>query len=84
MLEKHISLRKAALQVGVSHHTLKIWLREDLGILIPFVKRGSKTLVRERDVQRLLEKRRDARGAQAPKAPKNSKGKYWPVDVVTP
>jgi predicted site-specific integrase-resolvase len=62
-LEKHLSLSRAASLIGVSHHTLKDWLRKDLGILIPRVRRGAKTLVRERDVQRVLEMRRDARTA---------------------
>ena len=62
MLEKHISLRRAAGLIGISHHTLKLWLQQD-GIYIPRVRRGSKVLVRERDVMRLLEKRRDVREA---------------------
>lgn len=63
MLEKHYSLRAAAKKIGVGPSTLKRWLRLDLGILIPHVRRGGRVMVRERDVEKVVEKRRDARRA---------------------
>jgi predicted site-specific integrase-resolvase len=63
MLEKHYSLREAAKQIGVDPRALKRWLRQDLGILLPRVRRGGKVMIRERDIQRVVEKRADARTA---------------------
>ena len=60
-IEKHMSLREAARRAGVGHKALKKWLAQDLGICFPRVPHGSRILVRERDVERVLEKRRDAR-----------------------
>jgi predicted site-specific integrase-resolvase len=60
-IEKHLSLRQAARQAGVDGKTLKDWLARDLGICFPRVVHGAKLLVRERDVERVLERRRDAR-----------------------
>ena len=62
-LEKHLSLRAAARMVGISPHTLKKWLRKHSGILLPCVERGSRMMLRERDVQRVVEIHRDARTA---------------------
>jgi predicted site-specific integrase-resolvase len=62
-LERHYSLREAARLVGIDPRVLKRWLLQDLGILVPRVRRGGKTMIRERDVERVLEKRRDARAA---------------------
>jgi hypothetical protein len=60
-IEKHISLHAAAKKAGVGDDALKRWLALDLGICFPKVPRGSKILVRERDVELVLQKRRDAR-----------------------
>lgn len=60
-IEKHLSLRAAARQAGVDGKTLKDWMRLDLGICFPKVRHGAKLLVRERDVEFVLAKRRDAR-----------------------
>jgi len=59
-LEKHYSLSRAAKLIGVGRGALKRWLRAE-GILLPRVRRGSKTLIRERDIERIIRKRRDAR-----------------------
>ena len=64
-IEKHLCLREAARQAGVGRKALKRWLAQDLGICFPKVRRGSRILVRERDVERVLEKRRDARASRA-------------------
>jgi len=61
-LEKHYSLSAAARLIGVDRTTLRDWLRQ-IGIVIPYVRRGSKALLRERDIERVLERRRDARYA---------------------
>jgi len=61
-LEKHYSLSSAARQIGVDRSTLRRWLIQE-GILVPRVRRGGKVMIRERDVQRVVEKRRDARTA---------------------
>lgn len=65
MIEKHYSLSGAAKLIGIERRALKKWLRIDLGIVIPRVRRGSKVLIRERDLQRIIEKRRTAQGAAA-------------------
>lgn len=62
-LEKRYSLTAAAKVIGIKRQTLKLWLRHDLGILIPPVRRGTKVLVSERDIERLIAKRRTAQGA---------------------
>lgn len=59
-LEKHLSLRRASELIGVSHHTLKAWLRQ-AGILVPSLGKGRKAMIRERDVEMVVAKRRDAR-----------------------
>ena len=61
VIEKHVSLRTAARQAGIDGKTLKNWMELDLGIRFPKVVLGSKLLVRERDVEFVLAKRRDAR-----------------------
>ena len=63
MLEKHYSLSEAARQIGVARKTLRRWLVQDCGILLPRVRRGGKVMIRERDIERVLAKRRDARAA---------------------
>ena len=60
MLEKHYSLSEAARRIGVRRHTLKRWLCLE-GILLPRVRHGAKVMIRERDIERVLEIRRDAR-----------------------
>ena len=62
MREKHYSLSAAAKELGIGRHTLKRWMRNDLGILIPRVRRGSKVLVSERDLERIIKHRRTAAG----------------------
>jgi len=62
MREKHYSLSAAAKELGIGRHTLKRWMRNDLGILIPRVRRGSKVLVSERDLERIIKHRRTAVG----------------------
>ena len=63
MLEKHYSLGAAAKLVGCSPKTLKVWLRKDLGILLPRIKNGSRVMIRERDIEKVVARRRDARTA---------------------
>jgi len=63
-LEKHFSLRKAAAAIGVHHDTLRNWLLQE-GIIIPRVRHGGRVMVRERDVEKVLARRRDARTAVA-------------------
>ena len=59
-LEKHYSLSCAARLIGIDRRALKRWLAEE-NILLPRVRRGGKTMIRERDIERVLAKRRDAR-----------------------
>jgi hypothetical protein len=59
--EKLYSLSAAARLVGVRGETLKRWLRQDLNICLPRVRNGSKILIRERDIERVVARRRDAR-----------------------
>jgi hypothetical protein len=56
-LEKRISLREAERITGISRHTLRLWLEEDLGLAFPSVPRGSKFLVLEKDVETVIQKR---------------------------
>ncbi len=63
MIERHYSLSEAARKIGVDRRAVKRWLKDDLGILLPRVKHGGKVLIRERDLERLIAKRRDARAA---------------------
>ena len=53
-VEKRISLREAERITGISRHTLRLWLEEDLGLVFPNVHRGSKFLVLEKDVETVL------------------------------
>jgi len=64
MLEKHYSLSEAARIMGVDGRALQCWLRQDLGIILPRVRHGTKAMIRERDIERVLEIRRDARGGR--------------------
>lgn len=57
MFEKTASLRSWAQQIGVHRDTLKRWLAEDLGMVLPQVQQGSKVLIRERDIETVLRKR---------------------------
>ena len=63
MRERTYSLSAAAREIGIGRHALKHWLRQELGIVIPRVRRGSKVLIRERDLDRIIERRRTAEGA---------------------
>ena len=56
-MERYLSLRKAAKEAGVCRETLKARLGEDLGILVPPVRQGSKVLIRMSDVEFVLRKR---------------------------
>ena len=53
-IEKRISLREAERVTGISRHTLRLWLEQDLGLVFPPLHRGSKFLVLERDVEEVL------------------------------
>jgi hypothetical protein len=57
VIEKSSSLRSWALRIGVQPKTLKRWLAEDLGMVLPRVARGSKVLIRESDIEIVLRKR---------------------------
>ena len=57
-IERHYSLRRAAKLVGVSHHTLKKWLREDLGRETARVPRGSKVLISGTELEFVLRRRK--------------------------
>lgn len=60
-IEKHMSLNAAAKLAGVDHHTMKRWIELDLGVQFPRVRHGAKLLVREKDVEYVLARRRDVR-----------------------
>lgn len=66
MIERHISLRKAARDVGVDRSTMKRWLEEELGFKFPRVRHGAKLLVAEADVLRVLARRKDVRALPPP------------------
>lgn len=57
MIEKTASLRSWAMQIGVQPKTLKRWLALDLCMVLPRVDRGSKVLIRESDIERVVRKR---------------------------
>lgn len=59
--EKRYSLSAAARELGINRVTLKRWLQSDLNIILPRVHRGSRVVIYERDLVRLMNKRRDAR-----------------------
>lgn len=61
MIEKHYSISKAAKLCGVSFKTMKRWLKQDLGIVFPRIENGSKLLVTNADVMKILNMRRDVR-----------------------
>jgi predicted site-specific integrase-resolvase len=56
-IERCYSLRKAARILGVHHQTLGKWLLADVGLATPAVPRGSKLMIRESDLERLIAKR---------------------------
>lgn len=56
MIEKVQSLSKWAREIGVYRATLKRWLAAE-AILLPRVSKGSKVLIRERDIEIVLRKR---------------------------
>lgn len=56
MIERCYSLSRAAETLGVARHTLKRWLLE-LGLVLPQVRRGSHQMIRESDLERLIEKK---------------------------
>lgn len=56
MIERTASLRKWALMIGISPDTLKRWLAEELGLVLPRVSRGSKILIRESHVEMVYRK----------------------------
>ena len=55
-VDKRISLREAERATGISRHTLRLWLEEELGLVFPQLYRGSKFLVFERDLEMVLRK----------------------------
>lgn len=55
-IEPRYSLRRAAEALGVDRGTLKGWLAEE-GIFFSGVARGSKYLIREADLERVIRKR---------------------------
>lgn len=57
MIGKLYSLRAAAALLGVHRATLKAWLRADLAMRWPEVKRGSKLLIREQDLETIVQRR---------------------------
>jgi excisionase family DNA binding protein len=56
-MERTYSISQAAKLVGVGRKTLKRWLAADLAIVMPQVKLGSKVLIREKDIERVVQKR---------------------------
>lgn len=59
-LQKYLTLRQAAAAVGISPNTLRLWLEQE-GIWLPRVRHGARLMVREADVQKVVDRRRDAR-----------------------
>lgn len=57
MIERHYSLRAAAKLVGVGHPTLAKWLKEDLGLELPKVPRGSKVLISATQIEFVMKRR---------------------------
>lgn len=51
MIERTASLSRWAKTIGIAPDTLKRWLAADLGMVLPRVSRGSKILIRERDIE---------------------------------
>lgn len=58
MMERHHSLRSGARLIGVDRETLKDWLRR-AGILLPPVRRGSRLMIAESDILKVVAERRD-------------------------
>jgi hypothetical protein len=56
LIERRYSLRRAAHLLGLHHHTLKLWLQIDLGMVFPRARRGSKFLLREADIEAVVRK----------------------------
>lgn len=56
MTERLQSLSKWAREVGVARVTLKHWLAAE-AIVLPYVARGSKVLIRESDIEQVVHKR---------------------------
>lgn len=56
-MERYVSLRKAAREAGIARSTLKLWLAQDLSLVLPPVRRGSKVLLRMSDVEFVMRKR---------------------------
>jgi predicted site-specific integrase-resolvase len=56
-LEKVQCLSQWAREIGVYRATLKRWLAADCAIVLPRVPKGSKVLIRERDIETVLRKR---------------------------
>ncbi len=55
-IERTLTLKDAARLKGVSPRTLMRWLEED-GIRVPHLGKGSRTLVRHTDVERICGRR---------------------------
>lgn len=55
-VERCFSISKAAKSIGVERHTLKRWLLE-IGLVLPEVRRGSRQMIRESDLERVIAKR---------------------------
>lgn len=56
MIERCYSISAAAKSIGVERHTLKRWLLE-IGLVLPEVRRGSRQMIRESDLERVIAKR---------------------------
>lgn len=61
MRGRYDSLAGWARTIGVQARTLKQWLRQDAGIELPAVLNGSKHLIAEEDVMKVVTLRRDVR-----------------------
>lgn len=56
MIERCYSLRRAAQIIGIDREVLRRWLLE-IGLVLPEVRQGSHHLIRESDLERLLDKK---------------------------
>lgn len=56
MIERRYSLSEAARLVGVDRGTLRIWLEAE-GLHVPTMRRGSKLMLTEADIERALRHR---------------------------
>lgn len=52
-----VTLADAAHHLGITRFTLRRWLEADLGLVFPFVGKGSRHLVRVEDIKALITKR---------------------------